>query len=198
MHRFHSLTVPHNASRFHNYIKSSVWWWGVGKVIIIIDRFYIALFSAFEQTHCAREWFYMNEQLFIVRFWSTEVVYSSCDQCVWSSIVVLAIVQQAPLELIYSWQLAVHSLWTSSRLLFPIETGFLAPGVQWGAVSKPVRVVWNQSRILPSKVYEKNCWDTYIYMLARLCSAGVQKANQIKEAIWALWTRIDLKNNLKN
>ena len=44
--------------------------------IIIIDRFYIALFSALEQTHCARVWFYMTEQLFIARFWiSTEVVY---------------------------------------------------------------------------------------------------------------------------
>ena len=30
-------------------------------IIIIIDRFYIALFSAFEQTHCARMWFYMSE-----------------------------------------------------------------------------------------------------------------------------------------
>ena len=29
--------------------------------IIIIDRFYIALFSAVEQTHCARMWFYMSE-----------------------------------------------------------------------------------------------------------------------------------------
>ena len=40
------------------------------------DRFYIALFSTLEQTHCARMWFYMNDSLFIVRFWiSTEVVY---------------------------------------------------------------------------------------------------------------------------
>ena len=30
-------------------------------IIIIIDRFYIALFSAVEQTHCARMWFYMSE-----------------------------------------------------------------------------------------------------------------------------------------
>ena len=30
-------------------------------IIIIIDRFYIALFSAPEQTHCARMWFYMRE-----------------------------------------------------------------------------------------------------------------------------------------
>ena len=30
-------------------------------IIIIIDRFYIALFSALEQTHCARMWFYMSE-----------------------------------------------------------------------------------------------------------------------------------------
>ena len=37
-------------------------------IIIIIDRFYIALFSALEQTHCARMWFYMSEQLFIARF----------------------------------------------------------------------------------------------------------------------------------
>ena len=45
-------------------------------IIIIIDRFYIALFSALEQAHCARMWFYMSEQLFIARFWlSTEVVY---------------------------------------------------------------------------------------------------------------------------
>ena len=43
---------------------------------IIIDRFYIALFSALEQTHCARMWFYMSEYLYIARFWiSTEVVY---------------------------------------------------------------------------------------------------------------------------
>ena len=43
---------------------------------IIIDRFYIALFSTLEQTHCTRMWFYMSEQLFIARFWiSTEVVY---------------------------------------------------------------------------------------------------------------------------
>ena len=30
-------------------------------IIIIIDRFYLALFSAFEQTHCACMWFYMSE-----------------------------------------------------------------------------------------------------------------------------------------
>ena len=30
-------------------------------IIIIIDHFYIALFSALEQTHCARVWFYMSE-----------------------------------------------------------------------------------------------------------------------------------------
>ena len=30
-------------------------------IIIIIDRFYMALFSAFKQTHCARMWFYMSE-----------------------------------------------------------------------------------------------------------------------------------------
>ena len=42
----------------------------------VVDRFYIALFSALEQTHCARMWFYMTEYLFIARFWiSTEVVY---------------------------------------------------------------------------------------------------------------------------
>ena len=30
-------------------------------IIIIINHFYIALFSALEQTHCARMWFYMSE-----------------------------------------------------------------------------------------------------------------------------------------
>ena len=40
------------------------------------DRFYIVLFSALEQTHCTRMWFYMSDQLFIARFWiSTKVVY---------------------------------------------------------------------------------------------------------------------------
>ena len=37
-------------------------------IIIIVDRFYIALFSAVEQTHCARMWFYISEYLFIARF----------------------------------------------------------------------------------------------------------------------------------
>ena len=32
------------------------------------DRFYIALFSALEQTHCARMWFYMNDYLLIALF----------------------------------------------------------------------------------------------------------------------------------
>ena len=31
------------------------------QIIIIIDRFYIALFSALEQTHCARTRFYTSE-----------------------------------------------------------------------------------------------------------------------------------------
>ena len=45
-------------------------------IIIIVDRFYIALFSALEQTHCAHMWFYMSEWLFIVHFWIfTEMVY---------------------------------------------------------------------------------------------------------------------------
>ena len=46
--------------------------------IVVVDRFYIVLFSAFEQTHCARMWFYMSDQLFMARFSlkiSTEVVY---------------------------------------------------------------------------------------------------------------------------
>ena len=30
-------------------------------IIIIIDRFYIALFSTVEQTRCTRMWFYMSE-----------------------------------------------------------------------------------------------------------------------------------------
>ena len=33
-----------------------------------VDRFYIVLFSAFEQTHCTRMWFCMSEWLFIVFF----------------------------------------------------------------------------------------------------------------------------------
>ena len=36
--------------------------------VVVVDRFYIAPFSAFEQTHCARMWFYMSKQLFIALF----------------------------------------------------------------------------------------------------------------------------------
>ena len=32
-------------------------------VVVAVDRFYIALFSALVQTHCARVWFCMSEQL---------------------------------------------------------------------------------------------------------------------------------------
>ena len=48
---------------------------------IIIDCFFIAiaLFSALEQTHCARMWVYLSNQLFIARFLlffiSTEVAH---------------------------------------------------------------------------------------------------------------------------
>ena len=30
-------------------------------VVVVDDRFYIALFSALEQTHYARMWFYMSD-----------------------------------------------------------------------------------------------------------------------------------------
>ena len=44
--------------------------------LLFVARFSKALFSALEQTHCARMWFYTSGQLFIVRFWiSTEVEY---------------------------------------------------------------------------------------------------------------------------
>ena len=43
---------------------------------VVVDHFYIVLFSALKQIHCARMWFYMSELLFIAYFWiSTEVVY---------------------------------------------------------------------------------------------------------------------------
>jgi len=42
--------------------------WATYFYIYIIDCIYIVLFSALEQTRCARMWFYMSEYLFIVRF----------------------------------------------------------------------------------------------------------------------------------
>ena len=39
-------TIPNHASSCRSYVR--------GEEIIIVDRFYIALFSALEQTHCAR------------------------------------------------------------------------------------------------------------------------------------------------
>ena len=37
-------------------------------VLLLVDRFYIALLSAFEQTPCARMWFYTSESLFTAFF----------------------------------------------------------------------------------------------------------------------------------
>ena len=37
-------------------------------VVVVDDRFYVALFSALEQTHCARMGFYMSDLLFIAFF----------------------------------------------------------------------------------------------------------------------------------
>ena len=49
-------------------------------LLFLLVRFHTALFSALEQTHCARTWFYMSDlHLYIARFLiSTEVV---CLQC---------------------------------------------------------------------------------------------------------------------
>ena len=46
---------------------------------LIDDHLYSAILCSLEQTHCARLWFYMNDKLFIARFFfiSTEVVYLS-------------------------------------------------------------------------------------------------------------------------
>ena len=49
---------------------------------VVVDHFYIALFSALEQTHCAHVLFYTSDLLFIARFWiSTEVVYLQHWHC---------------------------------------------------------------------------------------------------------------------
>ena len=46
------------------------------KFVVVVDCFYIALFSALEQTRCTRMRFYMSDQLFLVCFSiSTKVVY---------------------------------------------------------------------------------------------------------------------------
>ena len=57
-----SLWEPTGALRESGVLYREVCVEDLGAIcIIIIDRFYIALFSAFEQTHCARMWFYMSE-----------------------------------------------------------------------------------------------------------------------------------------
>ena len=40
----------------HSVVVTAKW-----VVVVVVDRFYIALFSAHEQTHCARMCFYMSE-----------------------------------------------------------------------------------------------------------------------------------------
>ena len=60
-------------------------WLGVVFVVVDDDRFYVALFSAFEQTHCTRMWFdllclslevshWSNERLAMPLFWSFPLV----------------------------------------------------------------------------------------------------------------------------
>ena len=36
--------------------------------VVFYFYFYVALFSALEETHCSRMWFYMSDSLFIARF----------------------------------------------------------------------------------------------------------------------------------
>ena len=45
-------------------------------IIIILDRFYIALFSALEQTHCDRMRFYMNDYIIVSIYVHTALAYS--------------------------------------------------------------------------------------------------------------------------
>ena len=55
LYSWHNSNVIKRVLLRHNKGKAGKFY-----IIIITDRFYIALFSAFEQTHCARMWFYMS------------------------------------------------------------------------------------------------------------------------------------------
>ena len=49
------------------------------ETVVVVDCFYIALFSALEQTHCTHMWFWISDYLLIACFRiSTEVVYVQC------------------------------------------------------------------------------------------------------------------------
>ena len=49
---------------------------GVYAIYYVVGRFYIALFSAFEQTHCVHMWFWTSDYFLTVRFWiAKEMVY---------------------------------------------------------------------------------------------------------------------------
>ena len=57
-------------------LKGRVTAWIHTVIVAVVVRFYAALFSALEQTHCTCMWFFMSNQLLIARFWIfTEVVY---------------------------------------------------------------------------------------------------------------------------
>ena len=46
------------------------------QLVVAVDHFYVALFSALKQTHYALMWVYASDQLFVAHFWpSTQVVY---------------------------------------------------------------------------------------------------------------------------
>ena len=49
---------------------------GALSLVVVVDRFYIALFSALEQNSCARMWFYTSIAFLQLGFWiSTKVVH---------------------------------------------------------------------------------------------------------------------------
>ena len=49
------------------------------KIVVVVDCFYITLFSALDQTHCTHMWFWISDYLLIACFRiSTEVVYLQC------------------------------------------------------------------------------------------------------------------------
>ena len=50
-----------NSSLCHfSILKEQDWAW-LSRVVVVVDRFYITLFSSLEQTHYAPMWFYMSD-----------------------------------------------------------------------------------------------------------------------------------------
>ena len=139
------------------------WRLSLGVVFVVVDdRFYVALFSAFEQTHCTRMWFHLlclslegshwsNERLAMPLFWSFPLVkWTPC----YAPLLKFPIGQTNAL-LCTSFEV---SHWSNERLAMPLFGSF--PLVKWTPCwDCLVKLTTGQMNVLLCLSLEVNHWS---------------------------------------